>query len=132
MTLMERLRAWWAKPVSPDDPDADLDPQRRDEIIEWTARQAQRFGVITPAYIFADMNRPLMFVYSQFAHFFSPFADTLFGGNRAQEVGYLLENPKNLDRFLARLEEMAHEQDSAEQAEREARRARRRRGPGPA
>jgi hypothetical protein len=117
VTVWERLKAWWAKPVS--DEEEDLPEQRRDALIEWTAQQARRFGLITPTYIFAEMNRPLMFVYSQFVHFLSPFADTFLGG-RAQEVGYLMQDTKNLDRFLARLEELGRQENEAGQAARPA------------
>jgi hypothetical protein len=128
VTVWERLKAWWAKPVS--DEEDDLAPERRDELIEWTAQQAQRFGVITPAYIFAEMNRPLMFVYSQFVHFFSPFADTFLGG-KAQEVGYLMQDPENLDRFLHRLEELGRAENEAEKAARQTRKLSRRRPQDP-
>jgi len=131
VTVLERLKAWWEKPVTPDDEDPELDPTRRDEMIEWTAQQAKRFGIIAPAYIFAEASRPVMFVYSQFAHFFSPFADTLLGGNRAQEVGYLMQDPKNLDKFLERLEELGLQETDRERQEREARKAARRRSRAP-
>jgi hypothetical protein len=122
LTLWQRFKAWWTLPES-DEPD--LAPERRDEIIEWTAQQVKRFGMITPAYIFADMNRPVMFVASQFVHFFSPFADSFLGG-KAQEVGYLLQDPENLDKFLARLEELGRSEDAEEKKAREAKRGARR------
>ncbi len=117
MTLWQRLKEWWHQPESHE---PDLAPDRRDALIEWTAQQARRFGMITPAYLFAEMNRPVMFVASQFVHFFSPFADPFLGG-KAQEVGYLLQDPENLDRFLARLEELGKEEDAVDQAARAAR-----------
>jgi hypothetical protein len=123
LTVIDRFKAWWAKPVTNDE---DLEPERRDELLDWAAHQAQRFGVIAPAYMFAEVNRPLMFVYSQFVHFFSPFADTFLGG-KAQEVGYLMQDERNLDRFLQKLDELGEAENKTFRESAAARRASRRR-----
>jgi hypothetical protein len=116
--LWASLKAWWARPTVDEEV---LPAEKSEQMIEWTAQQVKRFGLITPAYIFAEMNRPVMFVYSQFAHFFAPFADAFLGG-RAQDVGYLMEDERNLDRFLRRLEELGREEDAEDKARRQARR----------
>lgn len=125
------LKEWWARPTVTDE--VDLPPEKGEQMIEWTAQQVKRFGMITPAYLFAEMNRPLMFVYSQFAHFLSPFAEPYIG-SKGRDIGYLLEDEHNLDKFLKRLEELGKEENAEEKRFREERKkarvARRRLPPG--
>ena len=89
----------------------ELSPERRDEMIEWTAGKLQDFGMITPAMLFAEGFRPITFLVSQAIHFVSPIGNALTGHPYLTEVGYLLQDRKNLDMFLDRLEEMAREEN---------------------
>ena len=89
----------------------DLSPERRDEMIEWVAGKIRDYGMISPAMLFAEGFRPLTFLTSQAIHFVAPVGDTLTGHPYMSEVGFLLQDRDNLDKFLDRLEEMAIEED---------------------
>ncbi len=94
--------------------DFDITPERRDEMIEWTAQQIHKRGLTTPAVFFIEMNRPISYVGSQAVHFFSPFVNAIFDSKLATEVGHLMSDRKNIDRLIDRLEELTREQEAAE------------------
>ncbi|MHB0885313.1 MAG: hypothetical protein ACYC6V_06625 [Bacillota bacterium] len=94
--------------------DFDITPERRDEMIEWTAQQIHKRGLTTPAVFFIEMNRPISYVGGQAVHFFSPFVNAIFDSKLATEVGHLMSDRKNIDRLIDRLEELTREQDIAQ------------------
>jgi len=86
-----------------------LSPQRRDEILERIAQRIKRYGLITPAVLFLEMNKPLTFIASQAVHFFSPIVGVFIAN--VEEYAYLMEDRENVDRLIRRLEELAEEED---------------------
>ncbi len=84
-------------------------------------------GLATPAMFAIEMNRPLAFVYSSVVHVAAPVASVIFSPQLLGEIAQLLEDRSNLDRLIARIEELADEDD---RRRREAARARRGRRPG--
>ncbi|MHB8757669.1 MAG: hypothetical protein ACYC6V_06630 [Bacillota bacterium] len=71
----------------------------------------QRMGMIAPAVLFGEALKPLSWVGSQAVHFVAPIAGTVFGLDRVDKYGYLLEDRRNVERFLCRLEDLAREED---------------------
>ncbi len=88
----------------------ELSEDRRDEMIEGLSQRMQKWGMMTPAMLFTDIIRPISFLTSQAIHFFAPIGDTLTGHPYMSEVGFLLQDRDNLDRFLDRLEELSREE----------------------
>ncbi len=84
----------------------EISDERRDEIIDWLAFRVMRYQMETPAVAFLEMSRPLSFIGSQAVHFFAPVADVLFGHPFASEVGFLMQDRSNIDRLVARIEEL--------------------------
>lgn len=88
-------------------------PEERDKVIEDLAQKTHRYGLTVPAMIVAESVKPLSFIVSQAVHFFSPFTDVLVGFGRSYKYGNLLEDRKNLERFITKLEFLAKEEDRA-------------------
>ncbi|MBE3590151.1 MAG: hypothetical protein IMW98_04940 [Firmicutes bacterium] len=109
-------------PRDPDEPE--LTPERRDEIIDWALQKIQRWGLYTPAIILAESFKPMNFIFGQMAHFAAPYIDILGGGKIGQEIGYLLEDERNIELFIQRVEKAAREENERLQRERPARRRR--------
>lgn len=82
-----------------------------DQAIEEAARFVQKMGMITPAVLFGEALKPLSWVGSQAVHFLAPYAGAIFGLDRVDRYGFLLEDRQNVERFLGRLEDLAREED---------------------
>lgn len=83
----------------------DITEQRRDEVINNIAYRIVRHGLVAPAIIFLELNRPLMYIYSQGMHFISPVAEIIFGHSYTAEMGYIFQEQKNIDIIIERIEE---------------------------
>ena len=92
----------------------EITPERRDELIEWMAQQVVKRGLSTPAVMFVEMARPISFIGSQAVQFFSPFINVALNSQLSTEIGFLMEDRKNIDRLVDRVEELTIEQDRKE------------------
>ncbi|HEY3316260.1 MAG TPA: hypothetical protein VGL40_13410 [Bacillota bacterium] len=81
-------------------------------VIEDAARLIQRLGLITPAVLYGEAFKPLSWLGSQWVHFLGPMAAPVFGLDRVEAYGHLLEDRGNVERLLARLEALAAEEDA--------------------
>jgi hypothetical protein len=84
---------------------APLSPARRDELVESVARQLRAWHLTTPAILFLQMHAPLAFLGSQFLFAFQPFVGGFTGDRLLHDLGFLLEEPENVERLVRRLEE---------------------------
>ena len=84
-----------------------LNEQRRAELIESLAQAVLRHGLQTPAVWFLEMHKPLGFIGAQALLFFEPILGAFAGDAAIREVALLLEERENVERLLARLEQMA-------------------------
>jgi hypothetical protein len=81
----------------------ELSAERREQLIgELTARIA-RWGLITPAILFLEVNRPFSFIGSQALLFFQPLLSPLLG-NKVVEYAQLFEDRTSVERLLQHLE----------------------------
>ncbi len=87
----------------------EIDPKRRDELLDKAAELVDRYQLYAPAMIVVDGFRPVSFIASQAIHFFAPIANVVTGHPYASEVGFVLQDRENLDRLLDRLEKLAKE-----------------------
>jgi hypothetical protein len=82
-----------------------LRPARRDELVEDVARRLRAWGLGAPAILLLQMHAPLSFLGSQLLFATQPFVGWLTGDRLIHDLAYLLEEPENVERLIARLEE---------------------------
>jgi hypothetical protein len=87
----------------------DISPERRDQLLDDVVEIVKRYGLITPAIFFGEMNKPLSFIGSQALHFFTPMIGAFVDENRVTEYATLLEDRANLELLLQKLEKAAQE-----------------------
>jgi len=93
----------------------EIEPERRDELLDKAAQLVKKYEAFTPVMIAVDGFRPVSFIASQAIHFFAPIANVVTSRPYASEVGFILQDRDNLDRFLDRLEELAKEDDDEDE-----------------
>lgn len=84
-----------------------LSPARRDEIIEHLAQKVQGWGLLTPAIFFLEANKPFSLLGSQLLLFAQPLLGFFATDVPVRETAALLEEQQNVERLIARLEELA-------------------------
>ncbi len=90
----------------------DIADDRREELLDDAVDVVKRFGLITPAIFFGEMNKPLSFIASQALHFFTPILGTFLDEQRITEYATLLEDRSNLEMFLQKLEKAGIEENN--------------------
>ncbi|MDP2871540.1 MAG: hypothetical protein Q8P31_03290 [Bacillota bacterium] len=94
---------------------AEVSPERRDQLIKMVADQVVKRGMETPATFFVEMNRPLSFIGGQALVFFAPILGVVFNQQTIEEFARLMEDRKNVDRLLDKIEELTRERDRERQ-----------------
>ncbi len=59
----------------------------------------------TPALVFIESVRPLNFIASQLLYFLAPFAELIFNSTEYQQFAALLEDKKNVEYLLDKIDE---------------------------
>jgi len=77
--------------------------RRREELIEGLVRQVNEWGMVAPAILFLETHKPLSFLASQFLLLSQPTLEPFLGGV-VREYALLLEDRKNVETILSRLE----------------------------
>lgn len=85
--------------------DAPVNPSFNGELIERVARRLHAWGLGAPAILFLQMHAPLSFLGSQLILAGQPFVGWLTGDRVLRELAVLLEEPENVERLIARLEQ---------------------------
>lgn len=88
----------------------EITPERREELLDEVVNVIRRYGLITPAIFFGEMNKPLSFIGSQALHFFTPVIGAFVDEARVTEYATLLEDRNNLEYLLQKLEKAAQEE----------------------
>ena len=86
------------------------------------AGRVVRMGLAVPAVFFLESTKPLSFVGSQALVFFEPFVKAFLNLASYDRFTSMMEDRKNVERLIRRIEEL---EDERAQAEREAKAARR-------
>ncbi|MGA9347502.1 MAG: hypothetical protein WBW48_01695 [Anaerolineae bacterium] len=81
----------------------ELSPERREQLIGELAAKIAHWGLITPAILFLEVNRPFSFIGSQALLLFQPLLSPLLG-NKVVEYAQLFEDRASVERLLQRLE----------------------------
>ncbi len=84
------------------------EPELREEVVEFVAREIQVRGVTGPAVMFLEASRPYRPLGSQAMLFFDPVLHDLFGGDMA-ELQRVLADEAGIERLIERLEEIDEE-----------------------
>jgi hypothetical protein len=77
----------------------ELSVERREQLIEELAARIARWGLITPAVLFLEVNKPFSFIGSQALLLFQPLLSSLLG-NRVVEYAQLFEDRASVERLL--------------------------------
>jgi hypothetical protein len=94
-------------------PDVELTPEERDRIVESWAQKVVGRGLETPAILFLEMHKPLSFIASQAVIVGSPLAAPFFGFENIHRFSKILEDRKNVELLIQRIEELAAERDNS-------------------
>lgn len=114
--------------TGPDSPlPGGLTPAEADEkLLDAVAERVVRMGLAVPAIFLLESTKPLSFVGSQALVFLEPFVKSLFNLASYDRFVALLEDRKNIDRLLRKIEdrdEEARAEQKRQKAEEKARRA---------
>jgi hypothetical protein len=93
--------------LAPNSPGNDTQAPDDAALLDRIAAEVVRRGMVTPAVLFVELNRPLSFLAGQTAHVLFPFLAPLLGFGLARQLTHLLEDPVNIDRLLDRMERLA-------------------------
>ena len=80
-----------------------LSVRRREELIEGFVRRVNEWGMVMPTILFLEAHKPLSFLASQFLLLSQPTLEPFLGGV-VREYALLLEDRKNVETILSRLE----------------------------
>lgn len=94
----------------------EITAKRRDELIDWFVGQCTKRGLITPAIMFVEINRPFSFLASSAATFFAPIFGTYLPPDLMEEIASLLEDRRNVDLLIDRLERAGEDETRREAA----------------
>jgi hypothetical protein len=90
-------------------PEGGLAPEERDLIIDSIAVGVVRRKLAVPAVFFLEMHKPLCFFGSQLLLLGSPVLGAFLGFSRMLQYSSLLEERENVERLIARIEELEAE-----------------------
>jgi len=96
-----------------------INEKRRDEILEAIAKRVEQFGMLVPAIFFLEMNKPLSYIGGQAMHFFAPIVGVFF--DTFEDYAYFLDDRKNVELLIQKLESIADKEDEARRKDKEAR-----------
>jgi hypothetical protein len=96
-------------------------------LIEAVAQRVVRMGLAAPAIFFLESTKPLSFVGSQVLVFLEPFVKSVLNVANYNRFVALMEDRKNIERLLVRVEDLDEETRAAEKERKKAEKETRRR-----
>lgn len=81
-----------------------LSASRRDELIERLVSQLDAWGMVAPALMFLEANKPLSFLGSQMILLSQPVLGLIWEDSLLRDYALLLEDRDNVERLLCHLE----------------------------
>lgn len=100
--------------------EAKLTNEERDQWLDRMAQEISRRRLEAPAAFALELHRPLAFLGSQALLVAMPFFAGLVGPANVQKFSQLMEDRRNIDRLLDRIELLAAERNHAPSPNREA------------
>lgn len=95
------------RPVTTDEAEGELSPERRDKLIDELARKIVKKGMETPAIMFLEMHKPISFLTSQTMLVASPLLAPLFGLDGVENYSRLFSSVDNVELLIRRIEDLA-------------------------
>lgn len=84
---------------------------RRDQLIEAVARKVVAKRLETPTVFFLEMHKPISFLAGQSLLIATPLLGAFIPPSDLEDVARLLEDRSNVDRLIARIEDLADARD---------------------
>ena len=81
-----------------------MDAQRRQQLIDRVACRIAKMGLITPAILFLEMNKPLAFIGAQTLLVAQPFLDVGLSRADVSDLASILEDRTGIDELINQLE----------------------------
>ncbi|MEW6032026.1 MAG: hypothetical protein AB1645_03985 [Bacillota bacterium] len=78
--------------------------EKEEDIIDSFAEMVSRQGFGTAGIFMAESAKPLSYLFAQGLHFLTPHFGFILGEQRVANAASLLENRRNLERFIRRIE----------------------------
>ena len=104
-------------------PPAGGEPDPDEALIAAVAGRAVRMGLAVPAVFFLESTKPLSFVGSQALVFLEPFVKAFLNLASYDRFTALMEDRKNVERLIRKIEELEDERARREKEEKATRRA---------
>ncbi len=110
-------------PASPNpilEPDYyELDPTRRDFIVDYMAKKIDKYQMATPAIIFLEAGRPVSFIGGSLVWGAAPFLNIFVNDQYVREIALFLEDRKNIELLIEKIESMEYERVAREKIEKQ-------------
>ncbi|MFB3909149.1 MAG: hypothetical protein ACE15D_12180 [Candidatus Eisenbacteria bacterium] len=100
-----------------------VEPDPDEKLLTAVATKIVRMGLAVPAVFFLESSKPLSFVGSQALVFFEPFVKAFLNVASYDRFTALMEDRKNVERLIRRVEELEEERARAEREEKARKRA---------
>ena len=94
-----------------------LSPEEVAEVADDVAQHIVKRGLITPAIMFLEMNKPITFLAGQGLVVAMPFIAPFLGAEKVAKFSRFLHKPENVEKLIQRIEELAEEQNLQQELE---------------
>ncbi|NLN83166.1 MAG: hypothetical protein GX138_02245 [Firmicutes bacterium] len=92
----------------------ELDPERRDFIVNYMAEKIDKFAMGTPAIVFLEAARPLSFIGGSLMWGAAPFLDIFINDRYTKEIALFLEDRKNIEILIEKIESLEYDRVARE------------------
>ena len=97
----------------------ELEPERRDFIVNYMAEKIDKYGMGTPAIVFLEAGRPLSFIGGSLMWGAAPFLNIFVNDQYTREIALFLEDRKNMEALISKIESLEFERVAREKIERQ-------------
>jgi len=97
----------------------ELEPERRDFMINYMAEKIDKYGMGTPAIVFLEAGRPLSFIGGSIMWGAAPFLNIFVNDQYTREIALFLEDRKNMEALIQKIESLEFERVAREKIERQ-------------
>ena len=97
----------------------ELEPERRDFIINYMAEKIDKYAMGTPAIVFLEAGRPLSFIGGSIMWGAAPFLNIFVNDQYTREIALFLEDRKNIELLIQKIESLEFERVAREKIERQ-------------
>ena len=97
----------------------ELEPERRDFIINYMAEKIDKYAMGTPAIVFLEAGRPLSFIGWSIMWGAAPFLNIFVNDQYTREIALFLEDRKNIELLIQKIESLEFERVAREKIEKQ-------------